>query len=118
MKKDEFSAASIDVLRWLDYVSDESAPEDEGEEEGIKVEKEVKEGTYTLSAISFFMSNIIFIPDKEAEQKSKGKEAAVSTRKKSSSKGKKASKKGEKGGTDNDSCRSFILIVFINTDVF
>jgi hypothetical protein len=118
MKKDEFSTASIDVLHWLDYASDESVPEYEGEEEGIKVEKEVKEGTYTLSAISFFMSNIVFIPDKEAKQKLKGKEAALSTPKKLSSKGKKASKKGEKGGMDNDSCRSFILIVFINTDVF
>jgi hypothetical protein len=53
MKQAEFSAASRGVLRWLENVPDESAPEDEGEEVGNRSGKEVKKGIYSLSHVVY-----------------------------------------------------------------
>jgi hypothetical protein len=66
--------------------------------------------------MSFMFSNLLSITEKEeeAKQKSKGKEAAPHTQTDTSNR-KKAS---HKSGKDDDSYRSLISILFINTDVF
>jgi hypothetical protein len=121
MKKAELSVTSPNVLRWLEYLPDASKPEDEGKEEGNKIEEEVKEGIYTLLPLWFMMSNILFVSEKEKpKNKSKGKEVAPRTKKQASSKGKEASNvpanKRKTDKTDDISGGSFILTTFINTD--
>jgi len=124
MNRAELSVTSLNVLRWLEYLPDASKPEDEGEEEGNKIEEEeVKEGIYTLLPLLFMMSNILFVSEKEKpKNKSKGKEVAPRAKKQVSSKGKEASNvptnKRKTDKTDDISGRSFILTTFINTDKF
>ena len=117
MEKAEFTATSLNVLRWLEYRSDASDAENEGKKEENKKEEEVKKGIYTLLPLLFIMYNILLISE---EEEHKGKKAAPCAKKQASSKGQEASdvpsrrQRGDKADDISGTC--FGLTVIINAD--
>jgi len=113
MKQADAVATSLNVIRWLEYLSDASEAEEGADEE----KEEVKKGIYTLFPLPFMIYYILLLSEKG---KPKGKEAASRVKKQVSSKGKEASdapaKKRRGKKTDDASGTCFVLIIFISAD--